>query len=294
MIILDYSAICHAAFFAAGSKIDEDFLRHMILNSIRMYNLKYRDEYGQLVIACDSSSWRKEVFANYKRGRSKAKEESKTDWQAYYEIVNQLARDIRDNFPYPVMHIKGAEADDVIAVLTRRVIDADVEFGREPEKVMIVSADHDFIQLHGPRVSQFSPMTKKPVVHKDPKRYLLEHIIRGCSGDGVPNILSDDDAICNEEKRQVPIRKKFIDEVSRLLEEKDTDALHKLIDQDKLSRNVQCIDFRCIPESISKAINDDYELQSKDYSLKPSKILTFLIAKRCRNLIECIDDFQNK
>lgn len=294
MILIDYSAICHAAFYASGSKIDEDMLRHMILNSIRMYNLKYRSEYGQLVIAVDSSSWRRDVFANYKKGRSTAKEESKVDWQAYYEIVNQLSRDIRDNFPYPVIHIKGAEADDIIATLTARIIVADVPFGTTPERVMIISADHDFIQLHCERVRQFSPGTKKAVSHKNPKEYLTEHIIRGCSGDGVPNILSDDDAICNPDKRQVPVRKKFIEDVKELLNRKDTAGLEKLIDREKLFRNVTCIDFRSIPKNISEAINAEFERQRLNYSLKPSKILTFLIEKRCRNLIECIEDFNNQ
>ena len=60
---------------------NEDMIRHMVLNSIRMYNKKYRDQYGQMVICCDGSNyWRKEFFPNYKGARKKKREDDSLDW----------------------------------------------------------------------------------------------------------------------------------------------------------------------------------------------------------------------
>ena len=80
MILLDYSQIALSNIIV--QKVDdENIIRHMILNSIRMYNKRYRKEYGQMVICADGmNTWRKEYFPQYKAHRKKARSESTMDW----------------------------------------------------------------------------------------------------------------------------------------------------------------------------------------------------------------------
>ena len=208
MIIIDYSQISIASFYAQpNAELSEDFLRHMILNSIRMYSHKFKKEYGDIVIACDGGkSWRKGYFPQYKAHRKKAREDSGLDWNLFFEYLNQIREEIKENFPYRVIHLEHIEADDVIATLVKET----QEFGKN-EPVMIISSDKDFIQLQKYKnVKQFSPVQKKMVTDPNPHLYLFEHVLRGDSGDGIPNVLSGDNTFVDG-LRQTPITQKKID-----------------------------------------------------------------------------------
>ena len=110
-------------------EIDTGLLRHMVLNSIRAYNLKFRNEYGELIIACDGGrSWRKDVFPYYKANRKKSRDESELNWSEIFEALNAIRDELRDNFPYRVIHVNNAEADDVIGALCN-------EYGNTSEKI---------------------------------------------------------------------------------------------------------------------------------------------------------------
>ena len=76
MILLDYSQIALSNIIVQKLN-DEDMIRHMILNSIRMYNKKYRGEYGQMVICADGmNTWRRDYFPEYKANRRKGRSET--------------------------------------------------------------------------------------------------------------------------------------------------------------------------------------------------------------------------
>ena len=157
-----------------------------------------------MYIACDGGSWRKDYFKFYKAKRKKNREESVTDWGAIFEIINKVRQEIDDNLQWKVVHQLGVEADDIIATLVDRTTD----FGRF-EPVMIISADHDFKQLHRyDHVKQFSPITKKLVTSPSPRKELLEKVLKGDAGDGVPNVLSPDDIFLKEGARQTPLLRK--------------------------------------------------------------------------------------
>ena len=231
MIIVDFSGVAIASIFSMkGQPIQEDLIRHLILNTLRMYNVKYRAKFGKMVIACDTgSSWRKTVFAEYKAARKTNREASDLDWEAIWSILNTVRDEIKENLPFKVVGFKGAEADDVVATL----VESTQEFGQY-EPVMIISADKDFIQLQKYKnVSQFSPMTKKLVTDKNPRRYLQEHILRGDGGDGVPNVLSPDNVFVNPNGRQTPLRAKqldaWCDSFSKLGEVMDHDTYRNFI-----------------------------------------------------------------
>jgi 5'-3' exonuclease len=119
MIIVDYSGIAMGTIFSQheSKKTDLPFIRHLILNSLRMYNMKYRDKYGEMILACDGGSWRRQYFPQYKASRRQNREESSTDWKAIFEIFNAVKEEIAEYLPWRVLQVQHAEADDIIATL---------------------------------------------------------------------------------------------------------------------------------------------------------------------------------
>ena len=281
MIIVDYSQIALASIIV--QRIDDpELIRHICLNTLRMYNKKYREEYGQMVLACDGfNSWRKQFFPEYKGNRKKNRSASELDWNLIFGTLNDLREEIKDNFPWKVLHLDECEADDIIATLTMQT----PEFGLH-EPVMIISSDKDFIQLQKfNNVKQFSPATKKLVTDHNPRLYKWNHVCRGDSGDGVPNVLSPDDTFITEQ-HQNQLRQAKIDgwaeNVDNLREEMG-DEIYR-----NFQRNQTLIDFDYIPEEIQNTIINTFN------ETKPApnmKVLNYLVKNRLKNLIECTEEF---
>ena len=75
-------------------------------------------------------------------------------------------------------------------------------------KVLILSGDKDFIQLHNDRIKQYNTVLNKFVGKgENPIIYIREHILKGDRSDGILNILSDDNVFV-EGRRQTPLSKK--------------------------------------------------------------------------------------
>ena len=279
MILLDYNAIAIGNVAVQRLAADEGLIRHMILNSIRMYRQKFHKEYGEMVIVADGmNNWRKDAFPQYKAARRKKRDESTIDWQEVFRIINMVREEIKENFPYKVMHEDGCEADDVIAQLAIET----QEFGKH-EPVMIVSADGDFKQLQVYKnIKQFSPMTKKLVVENNPRTYLAEHILKGDAGDGVPNVLSDDNVFVDGRRQGILSAKKK----AALLD--DPRALGDEIYRN-YQRNQQLIDLKNCPQSVKESIINNFE-QQDPWGNRP-KVFPYLVQKRCKLLIECVGEF---
>ena len=280
-ILIDYSGIAISNIFAQKVTVSEDMVRHMILNSLRMYNLKYRKEYGTMVLACDGGSGRKEIFPQYKANRKTSRDASGLDWKEFFRILSVVRDEVKEHLPYKVVHIQNVEADDIIGTLTEKT----QNFG-EHEPVMIISADKDFIQLQQyPNVRQFSPMTKAFIKEKDAIKYLFEHTVGGDSGDGIPNVLSPDNTFVDK-IRQKPLSSKKIEQwyASRA-------SLDKVMDEStyrNFQRNQALIDLSKVPQDKKALIINTFE------SVKPnSNILNYLISKRCTQLIECAEEFNS-
>lgn len=257
-------------------------LRHVVLNSIRMYNTKFREEYGQMILACDGGSWRKDVFPEYKANRKKARDKSDMDWGFFFDTLTKIREEVATNLPWVSLHIGNVEADDIIATLVKET----QEFGKN-EKVMIVSADKDFIQLHKySNVKQFSPMKKKLITENDPVGYIREHIFRGDSSDGVPNVLSGDDVFITEGSRQTPLSKKKIE---AWLE--NFDNLRDVMPENvyrNYQRNQKVIDLDFIPTNIKEQIIEKYN----NTQIAPKmKVLNYLVTNRLSNLVPSASDF---
>ena len=277
MILIDYNAIAISNVVTQKLDMDENLIRHMILNSIRMYRAKFRQRFGEVVICMDGrKNWRFDAFPNYKFKRKDARKESKMDWNELFRITNMVLDEIRENFPYKVIEHERCEADDVIAVLCEDT----QEFGRN-QQVVIVSSDKDFVQLQKyDNISQYSPMKKKFIKEDTPRRQLMELIMKGDQADGIPNVLSVDNCFV-EGIRQTPLRKNILDDLI-----KDPKSHGEEIYRNYL-RNKKLIDLSETPETVKEEIIYNYESQ------KPAKqnVLNYLVSKRCRLLIESVGDF---
>ena len=281
MILIDLSQIMMASTMMSMEKgqteADLDFVRHSVLNSLRMYRTKYTDKYGELVICCDDrKSWRREYFPHYKASRKSTRDTSPLNWTQIFECFDTIKSELKTTFPYKFIQIEGCEADDVIGVVSRNISGG--------EKVMIISSDKDFIQLHNKNVQQWSPVTKKIVNGEEPNKYLFEHILKGDKSDGIPNVLSDDDSIVNG-VRQKPITRKYIDNFvmhnAHLNNRTDTEIRN-------FHRNENLIDLNKTPKELVDKIWEEYSLEPKG---ERRNLLNFFIEKKLNNLIETIGDF---
>ena len=279
MIIIDMNQITLASVMmnfhmTKSEELEEDMIRHMILNSIRMYRTMFKEEYGEVVLTYDSRHyWRREIFPQYKQNRKKSRENDTKDWNKIFGLLNDIKSEFKEILPYKYVEVYGAEADDIIGTLCKEYQD---------QKTMIVSGDKDFIQLQKYKnVKQYSPILKKMVNGHNPDTYIKEHILKGDSSDGVPNVLSPDHTFV-EGLRQRPLSKKkieaWLNSETGMSEEvkRNYQRNHKLINLDNT------------PDDLQKSILDTFnEAPSGDRS----KILTYFIENKLKELTDSIGDF---
>ena len=200
------------------------------------------------------------------------------DWNEIFRIMNMIREEIKENFPYKVVEVDEVEADDIIGVICEDT----QEFGRG-EDVMIISGDKDFAQLQKySNIYQYSPITRKYIKEKTPRKQLLELILKGDTADGIPNVLSGDDVFVDG-VRQTPLRQNKIDELI-----KDPKALGEEVYRNYL-RNKKLIDLTETPENLKEKIIYNYESQDKWHN--KGKVFPYLVDKRCRRLLEDVRDF---
>jgi len=281
VIIVDFSQIMISTLMAQignhkNIKIEENIVRHMILNSLRNHRLKFSNDYGEMIIACDDKHyWRKEIYPYYKANRKKDRDASELDWNSLFEILNKIRQEIKDFMPYKVIQVDHAEADDIVATLTK-------EFSYQ-EKILILSGDKDFAQLQKyPNVKQYSPILKRFIVCDNPDLFLKEHIIRGDAGDGIPNFLSPDNAFVMG-IRQTPVTSKKL--AGWILQEPKNFCDEYMLRNYK--RNQQLIDLDFVPDDIANQILEQYSSQNKDRS----KLFNYFVANKLKNLMEHLNDF---
>jgi len=290
MILIDYSQVSLAnilsfkkELMSGDEKQTTDLIRHATLSTIKSYKKKYGKDYGDIVICCDGRNyWRRQYFEHYKASRKKARDASDLDWGLIFDTLSKIREEIAQHFPYKVMHLEQCEADDIIAVLTQQT----QEFGFS-ENVMIVSSDKDFKQLHKfNNVKQYSPLLRKMITAKKSEIHenYITHVVKGDTGDGIPNILSKDNCFVTGD-RQTPVSAKRLAEFM----EKGIDACRNDEEKRNWQRNQILVNFDYIPDDIKKVILDTY------LSIKPKgdkmAIMNYLIANRCRLLLDEIEEF---
>jgi len=279
MILLDNNQILIASMFQSfkyNEELDEDFIRHLVLNTYRMYRTKFSNLYGELVICHDATGcWRKDFFPEYKQNRKKQQKKSPYDWNEIHSIMDVIREEVKSVFPYKNIRIHKTEADDVIAVLCKNY--------HSTEKIIIISSDKDFQQLQiFPNIKQYSPIQKKFIDCQNPKQFLLDHVLRGDSSDGIPNILSDDDVHITEDKRQKRITKKTIES---LYEEVKSGSISE---RPNWKRNKKLIDLSLIPSEYEEKILEAYNIEENKGR---ENLLNYFIDKRLKNLMEHIGEF---
>lgn len=277
MILIDYNAIAISNVVAMKMDVEENMVRHMILNSIRMHRVKHKEKYGEVVICCDGGkNWRKEYFPAYKHKRKSARKDSKMDWNELFRITNMVLQEIKENFPWKVVEVDECEADDIIGEMVRYT----QEFGQY-ENIMIISGDKDFAQLQKfDNVAQYSPVQKKFIKEDNPRLQIWNLVLKGDTSDGVPNVLSADNCFVDE-IRQTPLRQNKIDQ---LIE--DPKSLGEEVYRNYL-RNKNLIDLDYTPADIKKTIVERYD----SYVVPKQNVLNYLMEKRCRMLIESVTEF---
>ena len=284
MILVDMNQISLASVMmhlniTKRDSVEPGMVRHMILNSLRMYRQMFNEEYGELIICYDSKHyWRRDYYPEYKASRKKSRDSSGHDWDDIFEFLNMMKEEIKDNFPYKVLEVYGAEADDIIATLCH-----ELEF--DNGKTLILSGDKDFVQLQKYRnVTQYSPITKKFVNGIDPNEYLYEHVLKGDTGDGVPNVLSPDNTFVDG-LRQKPLSKKKIAEWAGPMCE-------QMLPNDEVKRNYQrnkkLIDLTESPDELFMECKKAYDDAPEG---DRSKLLNYFIKNRLQELMSNIGDF---
>ena len=278
MIIIDMNQISLASLMmhlnmTKQKTVDEGMVRHMILNSIRLYRNMFKEKYGEVILTYDSKHyWRRDYFPQYKMNRKKARENDSKDWDNIFGVLNKIKAEFKEYLPYKYLEVYGAEADDIIGTLSKQ----------ESEPVMIVSGDKDFIQLHKyENVKQYSPILKKHVNGHNPDTYIRTHILKGDTSDGVPNVLSPDITF-TEGLRQRPLGKKKI--------ETWLESMDSMPDEAKRNyqRNEKLINLDKIPQELEEQILS--EIDEAPHGDR-SKLLNYFIDNKLKELTESIGDF---
>jgi len=282
MIIIDMNQICLASVMMSqqmsnSSEVDDKMIRHMILNSIRLYRGMFNEKYGEVVLTYDSKHyWRRDYFEQYKHNRKKGREKDSKDWNAIFECLNQIKSEFKENLPYKFVEVYGAEADDIIATLVKNFQD---------EEIMIISGDKDFIQLQThTNVKQYSPILKKYVNGEDPETYIKQHILKGDASDGVPNVLSPDNTF-TDGLRQKPLGKK---KISSWADHEFSDVAPNDEVLRNYQRNKKLIDLTECPEELREEILENF--RSAEIPDR-SKLLNYFIEKRLKTLTDSIGEF---
>jgi len=282
MIIFDYNQVAISSLMeqigSSKKPVEEDLVRHMILNVIRNYVKKFKEKYGpEVIIACDNKNyWRRDLFPNYKASRKKAREASGHDWNSIFDCLNKIKLELEQNSPYKVITVDTCEADDIVATLTMK--------HSATQNVMILSSDKDFAQLQRfPNVEQYSPILKKYIKEPLPLLQLKQLIIRGDKGDGIPNILSSDDVFVSGGRQKPITESKIINWMNQEPKEFCNEDMMR-----NYSRNECLIDLTKIPKDLTEKILDIYD---KTKPKSKSEFMNYMIKNRLKNLLEVIDEF---
>lgn len=278
MIIVDFNQVMISNLMMqlgnhTNIPLEEGLFRHMVVNSLRSYKQKFQQEFGEIVIACDDRNyWRKQVFPYYKANRKKNRDASEINWNQVFDIFNKIKGEIKEHFPYRVIQVESAEADDIIATLVTENND---------KTILILSADKDFVQLQKySTVKQYDPIRKKWIKEDNPQQYLYEHILRGDQGDGIPNILSDDDTFVTD-KRQKPMTQKKMDIFK-------SEGISQEMLKRNFARNELLVDLTKIPDNIRNSVINKYnEENGKDRS----KLFNYFISHNLKLLMDSVGDF---
>lgn len=219
------------------------------------------------VVLCQEGkrNWRFDVFDQYKSHRKEEKAKAKMDYEAYYPMFDDFCDKLKQYLPNIYqLKVERAEGDDIIAVLTKNFT--------EKNDVICVSTDRDFYQLYKFNgYKQYNPIKRNYVQVLDPERYLLEKIVVGDKGDGVPHV-----------KSRVSVKT-----AATIVENGLEEWIKKEKVQKEYERNKTLIDFECIPADVQHAIMLEFK-KSRFAPMAKRDFSEFINAIGCGELLfEC-------
>lgn len=308
MILVDFSQILLSAIYADASAQEcakhpslesSQMLKHYVLNSLRYINKTHSKKYGKIVICTDAQSWRTDIFPHYKwaRKQKRAKDDSGIVWDFVYQISDEVKDVISAYLKYPLISVPGAEGDDCIGTLTKYIstngtkteTEENLFESHEPEPILIVSSDKDNFQLHRyPNVKQFCPREKKLISPKEkPELCLMEKIISGDSGDGIPGILCADDHFVNPPAKRVVLSAKKRAIIESAILDGTIDTLPEYANY---LRNQRLISYEFTPQNIQDQIILLYNTHKNQ---PPNKMgmMNYLISHKMKVLVGQLTDF---
>lgn len=331
MLLIDASNVIKGSILANLYKIGVaespeglGMIRHVALSSLMNYAKKFA-KYGKPIIACDSPNgyWRKDIFPDYKMNRKRQQEESVIDWKFVSAATKVVIAEVKENFPWAVIQVDKAEADDIIGVMSKN-----------QTPTMCVSADNDTLQCsrYNPYYQQYSPIIASQgkdgfitLNQEDVMTDLIEHIIRA-SDDGIPNVLSESSCFMTGTKQNVTTAaflsrflevpstsmlegvlesmlvelKEELDTLKPLQETKPTkgrlekiEGIYKKLGMyngafERIKMNRTLIDFDYIPDHIVKAIND--AVVSMEIRGSASKAMNYMMNKNLNMLLDRVNE----
>ena len=252
---------------------------HVTFNSIRK---AWKDFDADHVVFClEGRSWRKDVYAPYKRNRSDARailtpaqqEEEEVFWETFDEFKNFVS----DKTNCTVLQNENLEADDLIAGWVQ---------AHPNDDHVIISTDGDFAQLIASNVTQYNGVSNTTITHEgyfddkgkkvidkktgkekaapNPQWLLFEKCMRGDTSD---NVFSAYPGVrVKGTKNKVGLQEAFADKDSKgyswnnmMLQRwvEHEGAEHRVLDD--YARNVTLCDLTAQPQNIRKIINDTIE-----------------------------------
>ena len=154
--LVDGYALIYRAFFAMisrplrTSRGENTSAAWGVANFLHRLSDRYRPAYVAWVHDA-GTSFRAEVYPEYKATREKLDDELQADFDRSVERIAELL----EAFRVPLVEVDGYEADDVIGTLATQAADAGLQ-------AVIVSGDKDFYQLIGPRIALLNPGRRGP------------------------------------------------------------------------------------------------------------------------------------
>lgn len=287
MILLDMSNILMGTIHSVVEHIgvwDETAYRQSVLHKIGHMKKNHGKKFGKMIICVDDKDayWRQDLFPHYKCRRrintKKQREISDLDWDEVFNVIDSFINELDTYLPWKVMRVPNCEADDIIGTLTLNT----------SEDTLIISRDHDFKQLQSRgNVKQLDPASGKMVIEKDPLAYLQEHIIRGDSGDDIPNILSPADSFATGTRQKSVYTKVIVDWIGKDIKQFAETPI--MIDRYKLNKKL--IDLSCIPEEYKEKILTEY---NRENTGRNGMVFDYFVDYNLVNLLDTIQIYMEK
>jgi 5'-3' exonuclease len=167
--------------------------KDQFINTVESLRKSYKA--GKVIIACDegSSSYRKEIFPDYKQNRKDKyavqTEQERLDFEAFFNEFNITIDTYKNDGEYPVFKFSKCEADDIAAYIVRKF--------KKTHEIWLMSSDKDWDLLVDDNVSRFSYVTRKEITKDNWNEHyeygLDEHIsikcLTGDTGDNIPGVM---------------------------------------------------------------------------------------------------------